>query len=104
MFRSRKGQSALEYAVIVSVVIGALLAMQIYMKRGLENRMRQSGDSVGKQFAAGTTTVERITNRSSFITETTLTGTTNTITANDISEMSANEYVHEFGTGLNELE
>ena len=102
MFRRRKGQSALEYAVIISVVIGALLAMQIYMKRGLENRMRQSGDDVGKQFSAGATTVDRVTNRSSFITETTLGGTTNTITANDITAMSANEFVHGFGSGLYE--
>jgi len=96
MFRRRKGQSALEYAVIIAVVIGALLAMQIYMKRGLENRMRQSGDDVGKQFAAGATEVTRTTNRNSYITETTLMGSTNTETANDITTMSANEFVDSF--------
>lgn len=47
-----KGQSTLEYAVIIVVVSAALLAMQIYMKRGVQGKMRESTDSIGEQFDA----------------------------------------------------
>lgn len=47
-----KGQSTLEYAVIIVVVAAALLAMQIYMKRGVQGKMRESTDSIGEQFDA----------------------------------------------------
>lgn len=47
-----KGQSTLEYAVIIVVVAAALLAMQIYMKRGVQGKMRESADSIGEQFDA----------------------------------------------------
>ena len=49
----RKGQSTLEYAVIIAVVVGALLAMQHYMGRGVQGKLRESADSVGEQYSAG---------------------------------------------------
>ncbi len=52
MLKRLRGQSTLEYALIISVVVGALLAMQIYMKRGMEGRMRKASDDIGKQFDA----------------------------------------------------
>ncbi len=63
MISKRKGQSTMEYALIVAVVAGALFAMQIYMKRGMENRLRRSTDDIGKQFDADKTTFSRTTNR-----------------------------------------
>jgi hypothetical protein len=56
MFGRRKGQTTLEYAVIIVVVVAALLAIQYYMKRGVEGRLRESVDSVGEQYSAGNTT------------------------------------------------
>ena len=50
--RNKKAQSTLEYAIIMAVVVGALLAMQIYVKRAVEGRMRSTTDSVGDQFSA----------------------------------------------------
>lgn len=61
MIRNKKAQSTLEYAIITAVVVGALLAMQIYIKRGMEGRMRSSTDSIGEQFSAGSTTYKKIT-------------------------------------------
>lgn len=55
---NRKGQSTLEYAIVIAVVIGALLAMQIYMKRGLEGKLSESTDQVGEQFELNKTSVE----------------------------------------------
>jgi len=61
MLHSRKAQSTLEYAIITAVVVASLLAMQIYVKRGLQGRMRSSTDSIGEQYSAGITTSKKIT-------------------------------------------
>ena len=50
MIRQRTGQSTLEYAVVAAVVVGALLWMQIYMKRGLMGKMQTATDQIGDQF------------------------------------------------------
>lgn len=63
MLKKLRGQSTLEYALIISVVVGALLAMQIYMKRGMEGRMRKASDDIGKQFDADATYVSEVTNK-----------------------------------------
>lgn len=48
-----RAQSTLEYAIIIMVVVGALLAMQIYMKRGLEGKLKDASDNIGAQYSAG---------------------------------------------------
>ena len=58
-----RGQSTLEYAVIIAVVVGALLAIQIYMKRGVQGKLRDSTDQIGQQFEAERTGVTRTTAR-----------------------------------------
>ena len=47
----KKSQSTLEYAVIIACVVGALLSMQIYLKRAIQGRLRQAGDDIGEQYA-----------------------------------------------------
>ena len=47
----KAGQSTLEYAVVIAVVVAALLAMQIYMKRGAQGKLRQATDDIGEQFS-----------------------------------------------------
>jgi len=76
MIKRRRGQSTLEYALIVAVVVGALLAMQIYMKRGMEGRMRKASDDIGKQFEADKTTVRHTTKKSGESVEVTAEGAT----------------------------
>ena len=46
-----KGQSTVEYAVLGVVVIAALLAMQVYMKRGVQGKLHDASDQVGEQFS-----------------------------------------------------
>ncbi|MBI3319017.1 MAG: hypothetical protein HYZ89_00290 [Candidatus Omnitrophica bacterium] len=46
-----KGQATLEYAVVIAVAVAALLAMQIYMKRGVQGKLREATDQVGEQFS-----------------------------------------------------
>lgn len=51
----RKGQNTLEYAIVIAVVVGALVAMQIYMKRSVSGKLRDSTESIGTQYdIAGT--------------------------------------------------
>ncbi len=47
---NRRGQSTLEYAVIIAVVVAGLVAMQTYFKRGFMGRIRSSTDDIGSQF------------------------------------------------------
>ena len=50
MRRMNKGQSALEYAILVACIAGALLAMNIFMKRAVGGKIVSSVDSIGTQF------------------------------------------------------
>ena len=47
----RKGQGTLEYAIIIVVVVGALLAMQWYIKGGYQGKLRQAADDMGEQYS-----------------------------------------------------
>ncbi|MCX5714626.1 MAG: hypothetical protein NT033_07470 [Candidatus Omnitrophica bacterium] len=40
------GQSTAEYAVLLAVMAAALLAMQVYVKRGLQGRIRNLSDQL----------------------------------------------------------
>ncbi|MDD2679215.1 MAG: hypothetical protein PHO03_00215 [Candidatus Omnitrophica bacterium] len=57
MLRNKKGQNTLEYALIIAAVIGALIAINAYMKKGVQGKLKESTDQIGKQFdAAGSHT------------------------------------------------
>jgi hypothetical protein len=40
----RKGQSTAEYAIVIGLVIAAAVAMQIYVKRGIQGKMKDATD------------------------------------------------------------
>ena len=48
--KHKKGQTALEYLVLIIIVIGALLAVQNYFKRGLQGRWKAAMDDMGDQY------------------------------------------------------
>lgn len=48
MFRNNKAQSTAEYAILIGVVVGALIAMQIYVRRGLQAKMKVVVDEPGE--------------------------------------------------------
>lgn len=56
LIKTKRGQSTLEYAILVVVVIMALIAIQAYLKRGIQGRMRDSADQIGEQFSPEYTT------------------------------------------------
>lgn len=51
----KKGQSTLEYAVLVMIIIAALLTIQNYVKRGVQGRLKSSSDDIGDQYSVGNT-------------------------------------------------
>ena len=48
---THRGQSTVEYAVVITVIIAALLAMQIYIKRGAMGKLKDATDQIGEQFS-----------------------------------------------------
>jgi len=54
LLRKNRGQSTLEYAILIVVVIMALVAIQAYLSRGIQGRMRDSTDQLGDQYSAAT--------------------------------------------------
>ena len=62
--KKNAGQSTVEYAVLAAVVVGALLAMQVYIKRGSMGKLRAAADQMGEQFTPLQTTSTFTTNSS----------------------------------------
>ena len=62
-----KAQSTLEYAVLIACVVGALLAMQIYLKRAYEGKVSSSVDQIGDQFDAKSTSKESTSTRTGHV-------------------------------------
>jgi Flp pilus assembly pilin Flp len=54
--RKKSGQSTLEYIVLIGFVTAALIAMGVYMKRGISGRIRSASDDIGDQYSPGHTT------------------------------------------------
>ncbi|MCK4912880.1 MAG: hypothetical protein KAS05_04060 [Candidatus Omnitrophica bacterium] len=63
LIKLKKSQSTAEYAILISVIVGAALAMQVYIKRSLQAKMHDagialteaSGDITGDGVILGTT-------------------------------------------------
>ena len=54
--KDRRGQSTFELTLTIVVVIAAVIAMSIFMKRSVMGKLRESGDQVGGQFTPLSTT------------------------------------------------
>jgi len=46
MLRNRRGQNTAEYAVLIGLIVAAAIAMQTYVKRGLQARIKEAADHV----------------------------------------------------------
>jgi hypothetical protein len=55
MMRKRNGQSTLEYAILIIIIIAALLTLQTYIKRGLSGRLKDATDDIGDQYSESNT-------------------------------------------------
>ena len=51
MFKKlKKGQSALEYVFLLTILLGALLGTQNYLKRGVQGKWKVTIDDLGDQY------------------------------------------------------
>ena len=57
-----RGQSTMEYAILIIIIIGALLSIQVYIKRGVQGRLKSAADDIGEQFSPGNTNAFVVTN------------------------------------------
>jgi len=48
----RKGQSTAEYAIVIGLVIAAAVAMQVYVKRGIQGKVKAATDYVDDDASA----------------------------------------------------
>jgi len=49
-FNFNKGQSSLEYMILIIILIGSLLAISMYLKRAIQGRWKESVDNMGDQY------------------------------------------------------
>ncbi|MFA5089041.1 MAG: hypothetical protein WC552_08445 [Candidatus Omnitrophota bacterium] len=59
----KKGQTLLEYTLLLVVILGALLTIQNYFKRGVQGRMKIAVDDLGDQYdprAANSRIIQRL--------------------------------------------
>ncbi len=51
MLKTKSGQSVLEYAILMVIIIAALLTLQTYIKRGIQGRLQSATDDIGDQYS-----------------------------------------------------
>jgi cytoskeletal protein RodZ len=55
--KKRKGQSTLEFTILIIIIIGALLSIQVYIKRAVQGSLKSAADDISQeQFTPGGTT------------------------------------------------
>ena len=70
MFIKKSGQTFQEYAILIALAAAAFIAMQVYMKRGVQGRLRDLADQISpKQYEANETTSKTVIDRSGSSTE-----------------------------------
>ena len=99
MLLKRRAQSTLEYALVIAVVVGALVAMQVYVKRGVQGRLKSAADDIGEQYSpgntTGTVTVSTITSTTESL-DSGVTSTESSTTQNKISDDETAAYDQEY--------
>ena len=64
-FSFYSGQTVTEMAILMMVIVFALIASQLYLKRGMQGRLRENIDSIGGQYDPERTTSDTTTNQMS---------------------------------------
>jgi cytoskeletal protein RodZ len=89
----KRGQSTLEYAILIVVIIGALLTIQVYIKRSIQGRLKSSADDIGDQYSDGNMNEIKTTYRNSTTEETFNAGNAATNTINETTNTVQNAVV-----------
>lgn len=99
MFRrilKSRAQTTLEYAILIGVIVAGLIAMQVYLKRGFQGKLKESADSMGTQFSPGATTSNYTTHNVTDSTETLNDGVSTTTISNQATDRTGTENVQKF--------
>ena len=48
LIRLKKAQSTAEYAILISLVVGAALAMQVYIKRSIQAKIKTAANALSQ--------------------------------------------------------
>ena len=92
--RRKKGQSTLEYAILIIIIIGALLSIQVYIKRGIQGRLKGAADDIGDQFSPGNSNVIQTMTTLSRTNETFRTGVSGSALLNEeVTTTKTNAYI-----------
>lgn len=103
MFK-RKAQSTVEYAMIIAVVVGGLLLMQHYVRRGLAGRYKSSSDDLGEQFDPSAYSADFNVTQHSYVNQTMLNGTSKTRHLDDqTSNRTGNETLDAYSNATGSL-
>ncbi len=90
----KRGQSTLEYAVLIVVIIGALLTIQVYIKRGVQGRLKSAADDIGDQYSDGNTNSLQVITRNGTTVETFQNGSSSsTIVGNEVTNETDNSLI-----------
>lgn len=58
--RPGRGQTILEYSLMVAVTIAALLIVQVFVKRGYQGKLKESSERIGEQFSrSGSSSIQQ---------------------------------------------
>ena len=58
LLRNKKGQNTAEYAILISLVVAGIIAMQTYAQRALQSRVRDAGQFLAAETSDLGTTVQ----------------------------------------------
>ena len=92
--RRKRGQSTLEYAILIIIIIGALMTIQVYIKRGVQGRLKSAADDIGDQYSPGNTNVITVTTVTSSTRERNIRGdSTSTMEEPELTTTVENSYI-----------
>lgn len=94
--RKNRAQSTLEYAILIGVIVAGLIAMQVYLKRGFQGKLRDNADNMGKQFSPGHTAYTATTTSSSASNENFEDGVSTTSITNQTTDRGTTDNVENF--------
>ena len=91
--RRKQGQSTLEYAILIVIIIAALLSVQVYIKRGIQGRFKSATDDIGDQFSPSNTEETVVTTLKSVTSETFKDGASTSNIANEDTTLTVDREI-----------
>ncbi|PIQ88943.1 MAG: hypothetical protein COV72_05730 [Candidatus Omnitrophica bacterium CG11_big_fil_rev_8_21_14_0_20_42_13] len=92
MLRQSRAQNLAEYAIVIAIVATALISMQVYIKRGMQGRLKDLANQISPvQYEYMNTTSSYITSRTGNITENEKRGTTTRVINDETTTRTGSE-------------